>query len=1064
MKIFKMEPRNALNKAFLKVKPTRADIDRFKKNFIDLIDNINHAEYEEYHKKLVSDFLQNTYYSPLFYINTKGRSDLVIHNGKDSKSTVGVIVEAKSPTNKSEMLSLSNLNTKAFHELLLYYLRERISGKNINIRHLIATNVYQWFIFDAATFETLFANNSSLINSYVNFSEGRLSGRSTDFFYKEIAEPFLAKIDKEIPFAYFDIKDYEGVLRNADVSDDNILIYLFKLLSPENLLKLPFINDSNTLDKSFYAELLHIIGLSETTSNGRKVIQRNAKADRNDGAFIELIISQLSSLDNLDRLPNKTMFGQTAEEQLFNVSLELAITWVNRILFLKLLEAQLINYHRGDTSYAFLNLIKISSFDDLNSLFFDTLTCKIADRSSSLKKVFEKVPYLNSSLFDPTELEHSCLFIGQLRDLTIPLPNFTVLKDTNGKKRTGKLKTLEYLFEFLNAYDFSSDYSECIQEENKPLISASVIGLIFEKINGYKDGSYFTPGFITMHLCRETIRKAIISKFNETKEWKCNSIASLLDKIEDKIEANKIINSLKICDPSVGSGHFLVSSLNEIIAVKSELKILLDSNNCTLRDYHVEIVNDELTIIDDNGHFFSYSPSNPESQRVQEAIFKEKQTIIENCLFGVDINQNSVNICRLRLWIELLKNAFYKKEANNNILETLPNIDINIKSGNSLLCRYPINSDIKKALRKSKWSIDSYRLAVMTYRNAKSKNEKRDIEKLITQIKNDFETEIASTDPRAIKLEKLKGNLYNLMNQTSLSEKTKSEKAKWEKDVKRNSDGINKIEKEFQEIKNNKIYDNAFEWRFEFPEVLDDNGDFVGFDAIVGNPPYISAWELFAKDESIRNNIKTRFSQTGDLLTRHWDLYMAFMLLSFEISRKSALLSFIVPNPFLREKYAAELRKHIISNYSIESILLFEDSNVFDDVARRTIIYLIDKSTPQTADIAIYSTDSKSSSIVYQRDINAIDATDNEDCRLNVSVDPVGNSIVKKIESVSVKVGNLFFTNYGAQVSSKVKGGFKKADVISSKPEGNYKPFIEGKDVHRWHIDYRSLFLNYKKK
>src|SRR5690606_19814676 len=142
----------------------------------------------------------------------------------------------------------------------------------------------------------------------------------------------------------------------------------------------------------------------------------------------------------------------------------------------------------------------------------------------------------------------------------------TVLKDKQGKKLTGSLSTLEYLFEFLNAYDFSSEGSEEIQEDNKTLINASVLGLIFEKINGYKDGSFFTPGFITMYMCRETIRKAVVQKFNETKNWNCTDFNELYDKIEDRYEANDIVNSIKICDPAVGSGHFLVSALNEMIA------------------------------------------------------------------------------------------------------------------------------------------------------------------------------------------------------------------------------------------------------------------------------------------------------------------------------------------------------------------------------------------------------------------------------------------------------------------------------------------------------------------
>lgn len=237
-------------------------------------------------------------------------------------------------------------------------------------------------------------------------------------------------------------------------------------------------------------------------------------------------------------------------------------------------------------------------------------------------------------------------------------------------------------------------------------------------------------------MCKETIRKSVLQKFNDTKGWQCNTIDSLYNKIDDKKEVNKIINSLHICDPAVGSGHFLVSALNEMIAIKSELKILQDATGKSLRDYHVEVVNDELIITDEDGKLFDYNPQNKESQRIQETLFHEKETIIENCLFGVDINPNSVKICRLRLWIELLKNAYYTPASNYIELETLPNIDINIKCGNSLISRFALDADIKSALRSTKkWSIDRYKVAVQTYRDAESKEQKREMEELIDSIK-----------------------------------------------------------------------------------------------------------------------------------------------------------------------------------------------------------------------------------------------------------------------------------------------------------------------------------------
>ena len=239
-----------------------------------------------------------------------------------------------------------------------------------------------------------------------------------------------------------------------------------------------------------------------------------------------------------------------------------------------------------------------------------------------------------------------------------------LLKDDKGKRKTGSLPTLQYLFEFLDSYDFASEGSEDIQDDKRTLINASVLGLIFEKINGYKDGSFFTPGFITMYMCRETIRRAVIQKFKEN-GFKADTFDDLKDEITDRKQANDIINSLKICDPAVGSGHFLVSALNEIITIKSDLDVLVYRDGKRVRNYKVEIQNDELIVTDEeSGDIFQYyvndkGTSPKEVQQLQETLFHEKQTLIENCLFGVDINPNSVKICRLRLWIELLKNAYY---------------------------------------------------------------------------------------------------------------------------------------------------------------------------------------------------------------------------------------------------------------------------------------------------------------------------------------------------------------------------------------------------------------------
>lgn len=1052
-----LKPRKALNKAFLKVKPNRSQIEQFKVNLIQLLDRTNDTESEEFHKNLVTDFLKKTYYDPNHFINTKGRNDLVIHNGDKAKSSVGVIIEAKKPTNRAEMLTKEKINVKAFQELVLYYLRERITHKNLEIKYVIATNINQWFIFDANVFEKAFAQNKKLVSQFTDFEAGRLSGTNTDFFYKNIAEPFIAEIKQELEFTWFDINNYEKPLRNNNPKDDNKLIALYKLLSPEHLLKLPFTNDSNSLDKRFYGELLHIIGLTETKQGGKKIIERQKEGQRNTGSFLENAIIQLDSMDKIGRLENASQFGENHQERLFNVGLELSITWLNRILFLKLLEAQLVTYHKGDRSYEFLSLDRINNYDDLNSLFFQVLARQYSERNDDVKALFEKVPYLNSSLFEPTDIEHSTLFISNLRDdKTLPIYSATVLKDKKGKKRSGELNALEYLFEFLNAYDFSSEGGETIQEDNKTLINASVLGLIFEKINGYKDGSFFTPGFITMYMCRETIRKAVVQKFNETKAWDCKNLDELYDRIEDRKEANELINSLKICDPAVGSGHFLVSALNEMIAIKNDLNILQDRSGRRLKEYQVEVVNDELIVTDEDGELFEYNPTAKESQRIQEALFHEKQKIIENCLFGVDINPNSVKICRLRLWIELLKNAYYKNETE---LETLPNIDINIKCGNSLISRFDLDADLSKALKESKWNIDSYRNAVDTYRNAQNKEQKREMEKIIQDIKSDFRSEISANDPKVKKLQKVKGELFMMANQTQMFELSKREKAAWNKKLQKLTKDNKKLETEIQEIKDNKIYENAFEWRFEFPEVLNDNGDYLGFDVVIGNPPYIRQEELKEIKPYLGSNYET-FAGTADL-------YVYFVERGISILQGNGQFIYILPNKWMRAGYGLNLR-NFLSNLQIENIIDFGDLTVFEEATTYPCIIQITKKPVKNyfkgAIIEKLNFDENLASYLkkIEFDVNNTLLGDSS----WTLIDAGTQRLMNKIQTQGITLDH--YVN--GQIYRGVLTGFNKAFVIDAETrrklieedrnsEEIIKPFLAGKDLKKYQQPKSSKYL-----
>ena len=1050
----------SLNKAFLKLKPSRSEIDSFKANFKRLFTLIDDKESEEYNKNLISDFLKDTYYQQAYFMNTKERKDLVIRNGALPTDTAGVIIETKKFSNKSEMVSREQLNTKALQELVWYFLGERITHKNTEIKHLIITNVYEWFIFDAQVFERQFAQNKTLIKQYNDFINRTALDNKTEWFYKEIAQPTIEKVKEELHYTYFNLRDFQNIIENENAEDDNTLIPLYKILSPQHLLKLPFLNDSNTLDKGFYTELLHIIGLTETKNGGQIFIERLKEDERNEGTMLEETIAKLSSLNKIHHLKNATAYGETYEERLFNVALELNITWVNRILFLKLLEAQLISYHKGETSYAFLNFSKINEYDILERLFFEVLAKDYSLRNKEIASVYANIPYLNSSLFEPTELEHNALLISNLPDdKTIPILSTTVLKDAQGKRRIGDLPSLQYLLEFLDAYDFSSEGSVEIQEENKTLINASVLGLIFEKINGYKDGSFFTPGVITMYMCRESLHRAIIQKFNREKGWQINTFEELKDHInpfnkEEREEANNIINDLRICDPAVGSGHFLVSALNECIAMKSELGILQDENKNRIH-HQLKIENDELLVYeaDDNEHFFLYNPKNVESQRVQKTLFQEKKTIIENCLFGVDINPNSVKICRLRLWIELLKNAYYKTPTQ---LETLPNIDINIKSGNSLLSRFALDTDLKTTLKKTNISITDYKEAFHKYQNAQSKEQKWDLEHFIDKVKHNFRTEITRNSKEAKELQSLKYEYYLKYESPQLF--TEARTPEQEKHKKQLEQNIQKKEDEIEAINSNKIYENAFEWRFEFPQVLDNEGNYIGFDVVIGNPPYIQLQNDGGKLAKLYEgqNFKT-FARTGDI-------YCLFYEKAHQLLREGGICNFITSNKWMRAGYGEAIRKFLIEYTNPLILIDFTGIKIFETatVDVNILLYAKEKSTFNTLACIVKDKGLKELSLyISQHSLY----TQFRNINNWVILSDIEQRIKAKIEAIGIPLKEWDISiNYGIKTGFNdafIINGEKRAELIAQDPKSAeiIRPILRGRDIKRYGYEFADIYI-----
>jgi adenine-specific DNA-methyltransferase len=1067
------ELKASLNKAYRLISPRRVDLDQFKKNLQLMLGLIDEKESEENVKIHLMDFMKNTFYNPDYLVATKGKTDFVIHLGKDATTPSGVLFEVKRPTNKQDMVTQTNLNTKAMHELILYYLRERSKDKNNSLTHLVITNIYEWFIFDAAVFERIFNENKQLLKAYKEWDNKQKVSVSTDHFYKEIAKPFLDLFDKEISFTYFNLKKYLPLL-DAGNTKDNELIPLYKFFTPVHLLKLPFLNDSNSLNKGFFSELLHIIGLEEVKDGGRKIIRRLPEGKRQAASLIENTIDILNLENAIRKVPAAHLQGDTAEGQLFNAALELCITWVNRILFLKLLEAQLIKYHKGDRKYKFLNQQVVNDYDELYKLFFQVLAKQPIHRNANIQSKYSHIPYLNSSLFEFSDLEQFTIKVNSLDDnLDIELYANTVLNKGTNIKNTGNRNTLHYLFDFLDAYNFASVGKEEVQEENKTIINAAVLGLVFEKINGYKDGSIYTPGAITTFLCRETIRKAVVKKFNDEYNWQCENVEDLKNFLREKrntkdiLKFNALINSIKIADPAVGSGHFLVSALNELISTKSELGILADATGSRLSEVDVSIANDELVVTyPETQKFFDYTiisssgtanVVSPAEQRIQSTLFEEKRHIIEHCLFGVDINPNSVKICRLRLWIELLKHTYYKPGSFFE-LETLPNIDINIKQGNSLLSKYSLTEDLSEVFRKQKFSVWDYQTAVQSYKEASDKAAKEDLKDFIKKIKDQFHETVGRRDPRRKRLSELRGNLALAQNNFDLFGQKRSQKD-MELEVRRINLSIDKIELEIKEIESNNAYKSAFEWRFEFPEVLNEQGDFEGFEVIIGNPPYIQLQKLGAEADILEKGAFKTFTRAGDI-------YCLFYEQAQRLLKSGYFLGYITSSKWMRAGYGEGTRKFFIESMNPLLLIDFGGYQVFDSATVDANILIAQNSRYGGAtETCVLSKEmgslEKMSAFIKQS--ASMSQFSNSDSWVVLS--PIERQIREKIEKIGKPL-----KEWDIQINYGIKTGFNEAFIIDGKkrkelleadPKSDeiIRPILRGRDINRYSINEVDLWL-----
>ncbi|ENQ1172615.1 Eco57I restriction-modification methylase domain-containing protein, partial [Campylobacter jejuni] len=861
----------------------------------------------------LSPFLTMLNFKTHIKTKQKGKSEIDLSISKDEFSKdLEVLIEAKKPNSK-EFITHTKVNSKALHETILYYFRNR--EYSFSLKFIIITDFYKFYIFKISEFEELFYKNPSFKKLFEEFcNPNSLFKGNTEEFYKEVAK-LIENSKENLKGFLIDLT----FLKDKQKSNFKNLASIYKTFHRDFLLSEFNPNDANSLNNAFYKELLYILGLCESKQNSKLIIAKSEESKEEQGTFYTAINSKL-------------------KEENFETILKLLILWLNRILFLKLIESNLVRFN-DDKNLKFLNFKKIPDFDKLSELFFEVLA---KEKSTRKKSEFAYLPYLNSSLFEKQSIENTLEISSLSNDLKLFYYKNTVLKDDKCKAKKGQVGLLEYLFEFLDSFDFGSDDEQSEILSQKELISSSVLGNVFEKLNGYKEGSFYTPSFITSYMCKESITKVVLDKFNAQFDLDAKDISELRKSLrkEDKKAQKELLNSIKICDPAVGSGHFLVSALNVMLSIYDELNLFDE-------EFYLEVQNDEILITGRKGEFIEYKrPKTPKDKAhlIQQELFHTKKDIIENNLFGVDINPNSCEITKLRLWIELLKHSFYQSfdDENYHDLKTLPNIDINIKCGNSLvsyfetgksLSHYP---NIKERINKYKRIVKDYKEGFYTDKSRIN----QEIKNLKISFKNfcfadKFKKEMKGFNDKCEKYSKKYGN-FLAVDDENLKFFVSANLTLFDFDEKEATKEFANLKKEYDNIFNLES-NHPFEWRFEFPEILDDDGNFKGFDLIIGNPPYIKE----AENKELFANTKKLRTYQGKM-----DIWYHFVGRGFDILKNNGYLAFIATNNWVTNSGAKKLRNIVLEESQILSLVDFSSFMVFDSASIQTMIMQFQKIKP----------------------------------------------------------------------------------------------------------------------
>lgn len=542
--------------------------------------------------------------------------------------------------------------------------------------------------------------------------------------------------------------------------------------------------------------------------------------------------------------------------------------------------SKLVNNHSND---------KRLLSDVLEPLFFGILNTKIEERETfflknkwniSLLKEFHGIPYLNGGLFDKDRID----------ELDIDFP-YSYFKD---------------LMEFFSMYNFTIDEND--PDDSEVGIDPEMLGHIFENLlEDNKDkGAFYTPKEIVQYMCRQSIIQYL--KTHEPDKQYVEPIEELINNgiimpiLQTQSIASRfmqLLKNIKVCDPAIGSGAFPMGILYVL--------------------YHA--IHHLQSYAEPHGNFDST---------------KTKRDIIQNNIFGVDIEQGAVDIARLRFWLALVVDA--------NEPEPLPNLDYKITCGNSQICRYSLNTPIsdvfveynrigkEKAKKENKtwndFTLENYKNLVVGY--TEEHDDKNSLKATINEIKSCFKTTLAKGDIK--KRQSAEKKVYDYEAIPLFGEPLAKEdpigysKAKSE---------LKKLVEKEKEILNNKKYENSFEWRFEYPQLLNEDGDFIGFDIIIANPPYIKEGRM---SKAFFEPYKDSPYYKGKM-----DIWYLFACNGLDLLNSNGILCFIATNNWVTSYGASKLRDKVIKETRICNIVDFGAVMMFESASIQTMIMMFQK-------------------------------------------------------------------------------------------------------------------------